>query len=154
MSDLAKIRDLLGYDPSTGVFTWRVAGRGRRIHRRAGYLLKETGYRKLFVLGKLRAEHRLVWFYVHGRWPSGEIDHINHVRDDNRIENLREVSRLENAKHRKDPGSIRTYGNGKWYAHVQRDLNIISLGVHESKQAALSAIEAFIEREQSFAMRP
>ena len=42
------------------------------------------------------AAHRLVWFYIHGKWPEMELDHINNNKRDNRIENLREVTRGEN----------------------------------------------------------
>jgi hypothetical protein len=45
-----------------------------------------TGYREIRVGGERYYEHRLAWLYVHGRWPKEQIDHINHKRDDNRLE--------------------------------------------------------------------
>jgi len=48
------------------------------------------------VNGKLYRAHRLVWLYFYGEWPKADIDHINRVKDDNRLENLRDVSRSQN----------------------------------------------------------
>jgi len=55
-----------------------------------------TGYRVIRVDGYRYLAHRLAWFYVYGAWPVSEIDHINLLKDDNRISNLRDVSRKEN----------------------------------------------------------
>ncbi len=45
--------------------------------------------------------HRLAWLYMYGEWPVGDIDHINGIRDDNRLINLRSVSRQENLRNRR-----------------------------------------------------
>lgn len=69
-----------------------------KLFRKNGYrfgTLALTGYRQGSVLGKLYYEHRLVWFYNHKVWPT-ELDHINGVRDDNRVENLRECTHQQN----------------------------------------------------------
>ena len=58
----------------------------------------KDGYKIVKIKGKQYKEHRLVWFLYHGRFPKKEIDHINRIRNDNRIENLREVTREENIK--------------------------------------------------------
>ena len=47
-------------------------------------------------MGELYAEHRVVWLYYYGVWPTGHVDHVNHDEQDNRIENLRDVSQQEN----------------------------------------------------------
>ncbi|MBK8106016.1 MAG: HNH endonuclease [Betaproteobacteria bacterium] len=59
------------------------------------------GYRQVRVNGKQYREHHLVWLLHNGRMPSGELDHINCVRDDNRIENLRECTREQNTQNRR-----------------------------------------------------
>ena len=56
----------------------------------------KDGYLCVAIEGKLYRAHRLVWLYVHGKFPKGDIDHINRIKDDNRIKNLRDVTRSEN----------------------------------------------------------
>jgi len=58
--------------------------------------LTNTGYRQVGIDGINYKAHRLAWFYVHGAWPEYDIDHINGVRHDNRIANLRPATRGEN----------------------------------------------------------
>lgn len=71
--------------------------------------------------------HRLAWFYVHGRWPTADIDHINGNRDDNRLCNLREATRqqnIQNSKRRSDnrsgiKGVCWVESRGYWLASVK-----------------------------------
>jgi hypothetical protein len=94
--DLTQLRSVLDYDPETGIFKWKVQRRRcGQIGQQAGNK-KPTGYRLIGVLGGLYWEHRLAWFYIYGVWPKN-IDHINGVKDDNRIANLRDVTPKENA---------------------------------------------------------
>lgn len=57
----------------------------------------KNGYLILKIKGKQFKAHRVVWFLCNGYFPNEEIDHINRVRDDNRIENLRLSNRKEQA---------------------------------------------------------
>ena len=57
----------------------------------------KQGYLILKIKGKQFKAHRVVWFLCNGYFPKEEIDHINRVRDDNRIENLRLSNRKEQA---------------------------------------------------------
>jgi hypothetical protein len=94
--DHSALRALLDYDPDTGVFTWR---NPRTYWHKVGDVagsVNGRGYRILGICGRYYAEHRLAWFYVHGAWPTHTIDHINRVRTDNRIANLRDVTMREN----------------------------------------------------------
>lgn len=95
-----KLQELLHYDPETGWFTWRVKrnahGGAKQPGDRAGYKAP-TGYRFINTQGRPYKEHRLAWLYVHGEWPSGEIDHANRNPGDNRLVNLRVATRSQNA---------------------------------------------------------
>ncbi len=93
--DQQRLRELLDYDAETGRFVWRQANKRVKAGTVAGYVGND-GYVRIRASGTRFLAHRLVWFYVHGTWPAGEIDHINGDRSDNRIANLRDVSRLTN----------------------------------------------------------
>lgn len=84
------VRNMLVYKEGTGSFVYRFNG------AKAGFK-RDSGYISVSLEGVHYKAHRLVWLYVVGRLPD-EIDHINGIRDDNRIVNLREVSRQENAR--------------------------------------------------------
>ena len=85
-----RLKELLHYDPETGVFTRRVSAGGKKAGSIAG-ADHNMGYRQISIGGKLYLAHRLAWLYVHGEWPGVCIDHINQVKNDNRIANLRDV---------------------------------------------------------------
>ena len=91
-----RVRELLAYDPETGVFTWRVRrGRSAPAGSIAGW--RDRGdYVLICVEQCAYFAHRLAWLYVNGQWPVGDIDHMNGIPFDNRIENLRDVNRSLN----------------------------------------------------------
>lgn len=87
-----KLRELLSYNPETGKFTRIV----RRTRGKDSGWADKYGYLYLMVDGKTYSYHRLVWLHVNGAWPEHEIDHINGDKSDNRIANLRDISRSKN----------------------------------------------------------
>ncbi len=93
---LQRVRELLAYDPGTGHLTWLVPRRGVVREGSIAGSVSARGYRSVKVDGALHSAHRLVWFHVHGRWPANQLDHVNGIRDDNRIANLRECTAREN----------------------------------------------------------
>ncbi len=91
-----RLRELLHYDSETGVFKRKISTSNYvRVGDIAGSYVQ--GYREIRIDGSRYRSHRLVWLYVHGKWPKNEIDHINGVRDDNRLINLREATHTENS---------------------------------------------------------
>jgi HNH endonuclease/AP2 domain len=102
---LEKLKKFLDYDAETGEFRWKIdRGRGVRKGDRAGFMCPTYGYWLLCVCGEQYKAHRVAWFYVYGRWPKAglDLDHINKNRSDNRIENLREVTRSQNMTNSKN----------------------------------------------------
>lgn len=99
-----RLKELLRYDPETGVFTWVGKTNDRiRIGAVAGCVNSE-GYWHVQIDGKKYKSHRLVWLYMTGAWPKNQTDHINGIRGDNRIENLREATNAENQQNRSARG--------------------------------------------------
>ena len=92
----SRLKELLAYDPDTGVFTRLVkSNRNVRIGAVAG-TCDSKGYGQISVDGKLYRAHRLAWLWMTGAWPVAQLDHRNGVRHDNRWENLREATNGEN----------------------------------------------------------
>ena len=89
----AQIKKLISYDPITGVVTFLNTNKKSNTKT-------PKGYKSICLLGKGRIEHRVIWLYMTGLHPKGQIDHINGIRDDNRFLNLRDVTNQENHKNK------------------------------------------------------
>jgi hypothetical protein len=143
---------LLNYCPDTGVLTWkRRAGesKGERIFngkfagRQAG-ADSVTGYLQIMVVGKNYLAHRIAFLLHHGRWPIDQVDHVNHVRVDNRACNLREATNGENSRNHtlratNTSGVVGVYKDRKrdrWVAEIMVNGRKISLGRYSCKDAA------------------
>lgn len=103
---LERVKEFLEYNPKTGNFVWikRINSQSRaKIGAVAGW--KKSGYKCIALDGVKYYCHRLAWFYIHGKWPENEIDHINGVKDDNRLSNLRDVTHKENLQNRRKANS-------------------------------------------------
>lgn len=125
-----RLRELLDYNPNTGAFTRRIR-RGAQPPGALAGTVNGKGYRQVFIDGKIYLEHRLAWLYVHGRWPQDDVDHINCVKSDNRIANLRDVPNEINAQNvrraRKTHGPLGcTFDKkvGKWMAQIKLHGNV------------------------------
>jgi HNH endonuclease/AP2 domain len=114
----SRLQSLLSYNPETGIFVWRLHNSKRtKNSSSAGCLNKDTGYIQIKIDGHLYRAHRLAWFYVYGNFPIHQIDHINGNRSDNRIENLREATHLQNQHNQTKPRANNTgYKGVSFYA--------------------------------------
>jgi len=92
-----ELKKQLHYNPDTGDFTWLVSNTNSiKIGDIAGCKENGNSYTRIFVNKKSYKAHRLAWFYMTGEWPVTFIDHINGVKYDNKFNNLREATFIEN----------------------------------------------------------
>lgn len=132
-----RLKELIHYDPDTGIFSWLVVRQGTSgVGSVAGS--KSHGYLAIGIDGKNHSAHRLAWMYVHGYFPEHGLDHIDRVRDNNSIANLREVTQTCNMRNTGNT-SANTSGvkgvhwektTGKWRARICVNGKLINLGRH------------------------
>lgn len=147
----SRLKELLSYDPNTGVFTWAVKyGSHAVVGKVAGSLHKATGYWTIRLDKVLHKAHRLAWLYVHGAMPDCQVDHINHDRGDNRIVNLRLATRgdLDNGQNRKGINANNTTGflgvsyckqTGKYRAQIICNRKRVPIGRYKTPEEAHEA---------------
>ena len=129
-----------------------VCGRLLRNGKSCGSTLK-NGYRVISIKSKLYYEHRLVWLYHYNKWPSGRIDHINGICDDNRIENLRESTASTNGVNGLRPLGTSKYrgvdyrkSRNRWRCRVVKDGMTVHTSHHKTeKEAALMYNKVAVE---------
>jgi len=92
------LKELLVYDSGTGIFTWNKYRNSKAVKGGIAGGINPRGYRVIKVNNKTYKEHRLAWLYEYGYFPECDIDHINRDKGDNRLCNLREVSRSCNVR--------------------------------------------------------
>jgi hypothetical protein len=144
-----RLKELLHYDPETGLFYWKKKRSWRTsIGDIAGYK-DPRGYMRIRVDHKLYAAHRLAFLYIEGHFPKKEVDHIDRNPSNNKWENLRDVSHSCNIQNRKTQSnnSIGIMGvgyfqgliYGDWGAHIKTSGKRIFLGYFATKSEAVKA---------------
>ena len=140
-----RLKELLAYDPETGEFIWKVSVGRARAGAKVCSSLSRDGYARVCIGRTMYAQHRLAWFYVMGRWPVAELDHIDLDRLNNRFKNLREATRKQNAEnhpgYRGDAIKVGVYWLkrlGKWGASITHNRKSIHLGVFKDYEAAVA----------------
>lgn len=91
----SELREHFNYEPDTGVLTWK-CNRGHVVAGKVAGVPDKSGYIRLMLRRKHLLAHRVAWAIHYGQYPSGELDHINGVKTDNRISNLRDCTRSMN----------------------------------------------------------
>ena len=139
-----KVKELFDY--KDGELFWKKPGPHKRTDRPAG-AVNRNGYRQISFMHKLYAVHRLVWTY-HSNEPVAFIDHINNNRLDNRIENLRAVTRSQNCMNSRQRSDNTSGIKGvhwdnkkeKWIARVGLNNKKYYLGAFCTKEKAALAV--------------
>ena len=141
----SELKRYIDYDPETGTFTRRI----QLNNVMAGTILgseRYDGYLCIRILGKSYLAHRLAWFYMHGTWPN-IIDHINGIRNDNRLCNLRDVTTQINILNRPvqinnilGVRGVKQHGN-KFIARISFEGYTHYLGLFDTMHGASEAYE-------------
>jgi HNH endonuclease len=134
------IRQVLEYDPDTGIFTWKVRV-STHVHAGdvAGYTDPKRGYVQIGLGGCVYLAHRLAWLYMTGESPSLEIDHRNGVRHDNRWANLRLATSAQNKQNRRMARGATPF-RGRWKAQIGLGNKVTKhLGMFDTEEEAHQA---------------
>lgn len=156
----ARLRELLLYDPSTGLFLWLQDRGTRKVKGLVAGSLNSNGYVEITVDGGRYWCHRLAWLYVHGQMPH-EIDHLNGQRNDNRIANLRDVSHqvnihnapVQSIKNATGAKGVRRHRAGLFCAEIWSTGVRHHLGTFDTIAAASEAYKAAKSRLHAPAFR-
>lgn len=136
-----ELKKQLTYDEKSGVFNFNINKGGMKKGDIAGYTQKD-GYIAISVNGKQYKAHRLAWLYVYGYLPNHHLDHINMIKDDNRLSNLREATRSQNHMNRSVYSNNKLGVKGvhmvgkKYRALIKKDGKQICLGIFDSLSKA------------------
>lgn len=141
-----RLKQILHYDPETGVFT-RILAISRKS--KVGDIVgtpNAHGHLVINIAGKIRYAHRLAWLYMTGSFPINSIDHINGVKTDNRFCNLRDVTHTVNCQNHRAPQSSNSHGymgctrdKKRWTSSICVNGNRIRLGMFDTPEEAEAA---------------
>lgn len=157
-----KLKELLYYDPETGIFTWKerqwLTGKQKAFNTR--FAGKEAGcfsgygYKVIRLDDVLYFSHRLAWLYMYGTFPALQIDHIDNNRENNKLLNLRKATNGQNSqnlkfakKSNKSSGLLGVFTNksGCIYSRIRTNNVIKYLGCFKTKE---QAHEAYINEKR------
>lgn len=149
-----RLKEIFEYDQSTGVFLRKKRPNCLNVGT------KSLGYVRIYVDGKLYLAHRLAWLYVYGSWPPYNIDHINRMRCDNRLSNLRLATPEENAQNKSIlknnksgiPGVRWNKKANKWEAYLRKKGKKLHLGHYDDKESAEFARLDAVKKNHPFAI--
>jgi hypothetical protein len=138
------LRERFVYDPSTGEIRWKNPDANPARSKGAlGYLY--SGYVHINIGNRILRAHRMVWAMHYGEWPDGMVDHIDRVRTNNRIDNLRIVTTLENKLNSGSYGAVAAKGvwleqkNGRYRAAISINGRYKHLGSFDTEDEAAHA---------------
>ena len=141
-----RLKEVVQYDRRSGLFYWRVSVGKASRGSVAGHT-DTMGYTKISIDGVKYFAHRLAWLYVHGAWPTQNIDHIDLCRSNNKISNLRDVGQSINGLN----GPLRRNNSSgytgvsydarrkNWVAYVHQDRRKKHIGAYKTPADAAAA---------------
>ncbi|EJK6151450.1 HNH endonuclease [Salmonella enterica] len=153
LMSVGDIRDLIDYNPENGVLTAKVNFSGRQAGSVIGSQTWQ-GYYAFSLFGKKCFAHRLAWLLHYGEWPSQPIDHINGIKTDNSIRNLRLCSLSQNQFNKPTQKNNTTGVKGvywnkrdkRYVASVQFNGKKYSAGHHKDIDSAKEAVMKLREK--------
>ena len=147
-----RLKDVLNYCPESGAFVWikKSSPKSRIAIGSDAGSISYWGYIVIEIDSERYQAHRLAWLYMYSEWPKDQIDHINGIKVDNRIENLRDVTNSENHKNMRmlknnTSGIIGVTWNKKskrWQAQIVVNKTTKCLGLYSDKNDAITARQA------------
>jgi hypothetical protein len=151
---------LMHYEADTGKLFWKERPRiffkrdkdwkrwNTRYAGKEAFSKNSTGYLDGMIFRRMYRAHQCAWALHYGEWPGEHIDHINGVRDDNRIDNLRLAGWSENARNAAI-GKLNTSGvlgvcplRSRWRAYIRVNGKNEHLGVFDTLEGAAAARKA------------
>ncbi len=139
-----ELRNVLSYDPETGVFVWLVRSGRCGAGSVAGSIKKRrsSAHVRIHVFGTQYYAHRLAWLYMTGKWPELKIDHVNNDGTDNRFINLRLATSSQNGGNSRKPNTNTSgikgvrFEDGKWRAQLCVEGMRLHIGLFNCPTAA------------------
>ena len=141
-----QLKEVLHYNPDTGIFVWIKSNRGL-VSKEAGTL--NGGYLRIKIDHKLYYAHVLAWFYVKGKWPEFEIDHKDRIKTHNWFSNLRDATKSVNQQNQTKARIDSTTGvrgvtknkvSGRYHVQIMFDKKAIYLGSFSTLKIATGVV--------------
>ncbi|MEJ7685645.1 MAG: HNH endonuclease [Variovorax sp.] len=144
----SRLRELLDYDPVTGVFRHR-----RQYVGQVAGSMSTRGYLRIYVDQKDYYAHRLAWLFMTGEWPVGQIDHVDGEKRKNSFANLREATPAQNQQNIWRPSirnatgyrGVSLHESGSFVAQISTNGRRRYLGIFATVEAAS---EAYMEAKR------
>ena len=142
-----RLREVLNYDPATGIFTWRVLKGPRAPMGAIAGSFNAEGYAQIRIDRVRYFAHRLAFLYVEGVMPPAQVDHVNRVPSDNRYVNIRKATQAENNQNislstKNTSGLMGASWNRtqkKWESRIRAKGKKLNLGLFDTAEEAHAA---------------
>lgn len=147
MCTVERLKEVVSYDPSTGLFTSVIKLNGRPVGSVLGNV-EPDGYITFSIDGKKVRANRAAVAYQTEEWPNKElyVDHKNRVRHDNRYTNLAVVTPIQNAQNNKGVGISFQKTRNKWLAQICVNNKRMYLGRYDTPEEASRAFSIAKEK--------